>query len=64
MVRIPAEVDIDELVTELCDQLDRDELIDLIKMIDSDVADYDFTYELKEYFVEEIRREEEFLDEE
>jgi len=62
MVKIPAEVDLDELVAELCDQLEQEELIDLIKMIDRDVADYDFTYELKEYFDEEVRREDEFLD--
>lgn len=64
MVKIPGEVDLEDLVTELCDQMDREELLDLVKMIDQDVADYDFTYELKEYFTEEVRREEEFLDEE
>jgi hypothetical protein len=64
MVKFRTEIAIDELVIELCNQLEQDELVDLIKMIDQDVADYDFTHGLKEYFVEEILREEEFLDEE
>ena len=64
MIKIPAGVEMDELVVELCDQLDKSELIDLIKMIDQDVASYDFTCELRDYFEEEIRRDEEFINEE
>lgn len=43
----------------IVNNLSRDELIEFIKEIDLIVADYDFTNELKNYFVEEIKKEDE-----
>jgi UDP-glucose 6-dehydrogenase len=36
---------------------DRADLIELIKQIDKMVAEYDFTAKLRDYFVEEMRKE-------
>ena len=60
MIKLSADLDMDELVEQLCSQLDAQSLIDLIKLIDTEVDTYEFTDELKEYFVEEIRMEDGF----
>jgi len=42
-----------EILTSLADDLDRNELVEFIKGIDEEVADWDFTNALIEYFKEQ-----------
>ncbi|MFA5745629.1 MAG: hypothetical protein WCX79_00260 [Candidatus Paceibacterota bacterium] len=55
---IHSEIALDDLVEEIC-VLDDQSIIDFIKSIDLMVADYDFTKTLRDYFVKEIKKEEE-----
>lgn len=62
-LRIPIEVDVQDLVEQLSRDLDHADLLELIKMIDKAQADYDFTEELRDYFVSEIEKEDAIVDE-
>jgi len=42
----------------IVNNLSRDELIEFIKEIDRMIAEYDFTAELRDYFVAEMKEEE------
>lgn len=55
---IHSEIALDDLVEEICD-LDDESIIDFIKSIDLRVADYDFTKTMRDYFVKEMKKEEE-----
>ncbi len=47
-------MDLDDIVSELSNNLDYEDLLELIKQINIEVSDYDFTKKLKDYFVKEI----------
>lgn len=53
---IRSEIGIDDLVEEIV-TLDDESIFNLIKTIDLQVADYNFTKKLRDYFVEEIKKE-------
>jgi hypothetical protein len=53
---IHSEIDLDDLVEEIV-TLDDESIFNLIKTIDLQVADYDFTKKLRDYFVKEIEKE-------
>jgi hypothetical protein len=55
---IHSEITLDDLVEEIC-ILDDKSIINFIKSIDLQVADYDFTKTLRDYFVKEMKKEEE-----
>ena len=53
---IRTDINLDDLVEEIV-TLNDESIFDLIKSIDSQVADYDFTKKLRDYFVKEIKKE-------
>ncbi len=53
---IRSEINLDDLVEEIV-TLDDESIVNLIKTIDLQVADYDFTKKLRDYFVKEIKKE-------
>jgi hypothetical protein len=60
---INVEVSISAIIDALIEQ-DHDEIKRIIVDLDRVVADYDFTKGLRDYFVEEMRKEDSFKDEE
>lgn len=57
---ITLDLDMGDFVSELVAKTPRDELLDLIKQIDREVSEYEFTEELRDYFVKEMDVEEEY----
>jgi len=57
---ITLDLDMADFVSELVAKTPRDELLDLIKQIDREVSEYEFTEELRDYFVKEMDVEEEY----
>jgi hypothetical protein len=53
-IQLETRVALDTLALQLTEQLNRAALRKLIREIDSFVADYDFTKQLRDYFVKEI----------
>lgn len=53
---IHSEINLDDLVEEIV-TLDDESIFNLIKSIDSQVAEYNFTKKLRDYFVKEIKNE-------
>lgn len=53
---IHSEINLDDLVEEIV-TLDDESIFNLIKTIDLQVADYDFTKNLRDYFVKEMKKE-------
>jgi hypothetical protein len=53
---IHSEIDLGDLVGEIV-TLGDEQIFDLIKAIDSQVADYDFTKKLRDYLVKEMEKE-------
>ena len=64
MVSIYLDIDIRELVQNITTSLTREELFDFIKEIDATIAEYDFTEKLRDYFVSEMEKEDEYMKEE
>ena len=63
MTKIKISVDMADFVSELCSEMTQDDLLDLIKQINREVDDYDFSEELRDYFVKEVDEEDSFIDE-
>ena len=57
IVTIPIEVDAEVLALELADNLNYDEAINIIKIIDNQMADWDFTKQLAAFFMNEVLKE-------
>ena len=57
IVTIPIEVDAEVLALELADNLNYDEAINIIKIIDNQMADWEFTKQLAAFFMNEILRD-------
>jgi len=53
---IHSEISLDDLAEEI-KSLDDESIFELIKSIDLQVADYDFTKNLRDYFVKEMKKE-------
>lgn len=53
---IHSEISLDDLAEEI-KSLDDESIFELIKSIDLQVADYDFTKKLRDYFVKEMKKE-------
>lgn len=53
---IHSEINLDDLVEEIA-TLDDESIFELIKSIDSQVAEYNFTKKLRDYFVKEMKDE-------
>lgn len=53
---IHSEINLDNLVEEIA-TLDDESIFELIKSIDSQVAEYNFTKKLRDYFVKEMKNE-------
>jgi hypothetical protein len=58
-MNINIDVDIMDIVDEIVSRNRREDIVDLIRRIDLRVADYDFTKELRDYFIEQIKIEDE-----
>ena len=58
-MKFNANVDISEIADNLINSLSQDELVEFIKELNREVDDFDFTKELKNYFVAEMEDEEE-----
>ena len=58
VVRISAEVRVEDLIEQLSDNLTREEYIQFIKQMELECADLDATYELRDHFDAEIKKEE------
>lgn len=56
-LEVDANIDDEELIRQLIRQNHRDDLIDFIKSLDLAVAEYEFTEKLRDYFVEEMEKE-------
>ena len=56
-VTIPIELDAEALAMELSDNLSYDEAINIIKIIDDRMADWEFTKQLAAFFMNEILKE-------
>lgn len=50
-------VDVDLLVRTIADDLSHEGVLDLVKKLDLEMQDYDFTKQLRDYFVQEIKDE-------
>ena len=57
IVTIPIEVDAEVLARELADSLNYDEAINIIKIIDNQMADWEFTKHLAAFFMNEVLKE-------
>ena len=53
-ITIPIELDAEALAQELADSLSYDEAINIIKIIDDQMADWDFTKQLAAFFMNEV----------
>ena len=51
---IPIEFDAEVLAMELADNLSYDEAINIIKIIDNQMADWEFTKQLAAFFMDEV----------
>ena len=56
-VTIPIELDAEALAMELADNLSYDEAINIIKIIDDRMADWEFTKQLAAFFMNEVLKE-------
>ena len=56
-VTIPIELDTGVLAMELANSLSYDEAINIIKIIDNQMADWDFTKQLAAFFMNEVLKE-------
>ena len=61
MIDMKVSVPLKDILDALCEH---DEIKHVIIELDRMVADYDFTKELRDYFVEEIKKEDMLLNEE
>ena len=57
IVTIPIEVDAEVLAMELADNLSYDEAINIIKIIDNQMADWEFTKQLAAFFMNGVLKE-------
>ena len=53
-ITIPIELDTEVLARDLADSLSYDEAINIIKIIDDQMADWDFTKQLAAFFMYEV----------
>ena len=56
-ININLNMPIEGLISSIKRDLSKDEIISLVKAIDLEVAEYDFTIKLRDYFVKEIEKE-------
>lgn len=56
-ITIPIEFDAKTLAMELADNLSYDEAINFIKIIDNQMADWEFTKQLAAFFMNEVLKE-------
>ena len=56
-ITIPIEFDAETLAMELADNLSYDEAINIIKIIDNQMADWEFTKQLAAFFMNEVLKE-------
>jgi len=56
-ININLNMPIEGLISSIKRDLSKDEIINLVKAIDLEVAEYDFTIKLRDYFVKEIEKE-------
>ena len=56
-ITIPVELDAEALALELADELNYDEAINIIKIIDIQMADWGFTKQLAAFFMNEVLKE-------
>lgn len=52
-------IDISEFIATLLGSLTQDELVEFVKELNREIDDYDFTRELKDYFILEMEDEDE-----
>ena len=52
-------IDINEFIATLLGSLTQDELVEFVKELNREIDDYDFTRELKDYFILEMEDEDE-----
>ena len=57
VLNIDVDLDLDDLVALLIDQYSDEDLIKIIRSIDTEVAELEFTEKLRDYFDEEVNRE-------
>ncbi len=62
MTRIRIEVDMADFVADIVSNMSHSELLDLIKQIDLEVQECEFTEELRDYFAKEMESEDLFVD--
>lgn len=56
-VTIPIEVDAEDFARDLADNLSYDEAINIIKIIDDQIADWEFIKQLAAHFMNEVLKE-------
>ena len=56
-ININLNMPIEGLISSIKRDLSKDEIINLVKAIDLEVAEYDFTIKLRDIFVKEIEKE-------
>lgn len=59
MANVKTTIDTSEVICDLINSLSHEELIEFVKELDREVSDYDFTKDLRDYFLEEMEDEEE-----
>jgi len=62
MTRVRIEVDMTEFVEDVVISMSHAELLDLVKQIDLEVGESEFTEELRDYFAKEMESEDLFVD--
>lgn len=52
-------IDVNEFIATLLGSLTQDELLEFVKELNREIDDYDFTREMKDYFILEMEDEDE-----
>lgn len=52
-------IDTTEIISDLIGSLSHEELVEFVKDLNREVSDFDFTKELRDYFIDEMEDEEE-----
>ena len=60
---IKVNVNTDFFVSELCTFHTKEEIFELIKSIDLEIGEYEFTRDLRDYFISEMEKEDELNEE-
>lgn len=59
MAKNTSHIDTSEIISDLIGTLTQEELVEFVKELNREVGEFDFTKELRDYFIEDVDEEEE-----